>query len=87
MSAQGKPRRVRVIGAVTSELNIIFSDECRPLNLAGRARARACVRAYVRVIGPIIAATWCRTDCARVCLLLMFAPANRSTHFAFHRIS
>lgn len=47
MSAQGKPRRVRVIGAVTSELNIIFSDEWRPLNLAGRVcvrvRARTCV--------------------------------------------
>lgn len=50
MSAQGKPRRVRVIGAVTSELNIIFSDECRPLNLAGRvcARVRACHRSYYR---------------------------------------
>lgn len=67
MSAQGKPRRVRVIGAVTSELNIIFSDEWRPLNLAGRV----CARAYVRVIGPIIAATWCRTDCTPS--LLMFA--------------
>lgn len=69
MSAQGKPRRVRVIGAVTSELNIIFSDEWRPLNLAGRVCV--CARAYVRVIGPIIAATWCRTDCTPS--LLMFA--------------
>lgn len=81
MSAQGKPRRVRVIGAVTSELNIIFSDECRPLNLAGRvcARVRACHRSYYR--GHLV------PDRLYTSLLLMFAPANRSTHFAFHRIS
>lgn len=64
-SSQGKPRGVRVIGAVTSELNIIFS-ECRPLN----SRRPAGVRVHVRVIGPIIAATWCPDARSRVCTSL-----------------